>query len=98
MGRPRRINSLGIGGRLRVFWRLLKDPRTPLIGKLMVIGAAVGYGLLPIDFVPELFLPGLGFVDDIIIIPLILTLLTWFAPTHVRKETVEEVLRERSDE
>lgn len=97
MNPRRRIFTLGVAGRLKVFLRLVRDPRTPVFGKLLVVGCAAAYALMPIDIVPDL-LPGVGLIDDLIIIPLILSMLTWLAPTFVRREIVEEVLRERRGE
>lgn len=48
------------------------DRRTPFIAKL-VIGLTVGYLLSPIDLVPD-FIPVLGLLDDLIIVPLLITL------------------------
>lgn len=65
--------------RLRAFARSLKaeiavlasalrDPRTPLAAK--VLGAAVvAYALSPIDLIPD-FIPVLGYLDDLILLPL----------------------------
>jgi uncharacterized membrane protein YkvA (DUF1232 family) len=51
-----------------VVWRLvLHDPRTPLPAKVM-LGLAVGYLLLPFDLIPD-FIPVLGQLDDILIVP-----------------------------
>jgi uncharacterized membrane protein YkvA (DUF1232 family) len=45
-----------------------RDPRTPWYAKLF-IGCVVGYALSPIDVIPD-FIPVLGYVDDMIIVPL----------------------------
>jgi len=45
-----------------------RDPRTPWYAKLF-IGCVVGYALSPIDLIPD-FIPVLGYVDDLIIVPL----------------------------
>ncbi len=47
------------------------DKRTPLLAKL-VIGLTVGYLLSPIDLIPD-FIPILGILDDLILVPLLLT-------------------------
>jgi uncharacterized membrane protein YkvA (DUF1232 family) len=53
---------------LTALWFLLKDPRTPLVAKL-VAAIVVAYALSPIDLIPD-FIPVLGLLDDIILVPL----------------------------
>ncbi len=66
---------------IKLYIRLFRDRRTPLISKLMLI-AAVVYLLSPIDFIPD-FIPFAGFVDELIIIPLVFYLSTLFIPKDV---------------
>ena len=58
-----------------------KDMRTPLLPKL-VIGLAVGYMLSPIDLIPD-FIPVFGLLDDLIIVPLLITLSIKLIPAIV---------------
>ena len=44
------------------------DPRTPWYAKL-VAAAVVAYALSPLDLIPD-FIPVLGYLDDLIIVPL----------------------------
>lgn len=48
-----------------------KDKRTPITAKIL-IGITVGYLLSPIDLIPD-FIPILGLLDDLIIVPLLIT-------------------------
>jgi uncharacterized membrane protein YkvA (DUF1232 family) len=48
---------------LRLAWRLLKEPRVPVVVKALPALALV-YVLSPLDFIPDL-VPFLGQVDDI---------------------------------
>lgn len=66
---------------LKLYFRLFRDRRTPMISKIMLI-AAVIYLLFPIDFIPD-FIPFAGFVDELIIIPLVFYLSTLFIPKDV---------------
>jgi uncharacterized membrane protein YkvA (DUF1232 family) len=44
-----------------------RDPRTPWYAKLLVAGI-VAYAFSPIDLIPD-FVPVLGYLDDLILIP-----------------------------
>ena len=48
----------------------IKDKRTPVLAKLM-IGVTISYALSPIDLIPD-FIPVLGYVDDLIILPIMI--------------------------
>lgn len=50
----------------------MKDKCTPLKAKLL-IASTVSYALSPIDLIPY-FIPVLGYLDDLIIVPLLITL------------------------
>ena len=45
-----------------------RDPRTPWYAKALA-GAVAAYALSPIDLIPD-FIPVLGYLDDVIIVPL----------------------------
>ncbi|MBI5583607.1 MAG: DUF1232 domain-containing protein, partial [Deltaproteobacteria bacterium] len=45
-----------------------RDPRTPWHAKLLVAGI-VAYAFSPIDLIPD-FVPVLGYLDDLILLPL----------------------------
>jgi uncharacterized membrane protein YkvA (DUF1232 family) len=45
-----------------------RDPRTPLLAKVVAV-AVVAYALSPIDLIPD-FIPVLGYLDDVILVPL----------------------------
>lgn len=61
-----------------------RDPRTPLAAKLIAL-AVIAYALSPIDLVPD-FVPVLGQVDDLILVPLGL----WLAIRLIPREVIEE--------
>ena len=50
-----------------VLWLAARDPRTPLAAKI-VAGAVAAYALSPIDLIPD-FIPILGYLDDLVIVP-----------------------------
>lgn len=48
-------------------WIAARDERTPLVAKLTA-GAVAAYALSPIDLIPD-FIPVLGYLDDLLIVP-----------------------------
>ena len=49
------------------WWLAARDRRTPLAAKL-VAGAVAAYALSPIDLIPD-FIPVLGYLDDLLLVP-----------------------------
>ena len=58
-----------------------RDPRVPLLAKL-VAGFVVAYALSPIDVIPD-FIPVLGYLDDLVLIPLGIALAVRLVPAEV---------------
>jgi len=61
-----------------------RDPRTPWYAKAVAIGV-VAYALSPIDLIPD-FIPVLGQLDELIILPLGLWLVVRLIPPDVMNE------------
>lgn len=49
-------------------WIAARDPRTPLAAKLLA-AAVAAYAFSPIDLIPD-FVPVLGYLDDLLLLPL----------------------------
>ena len=61
-----------------------RDPRTPWHVKILALAVA-GYALSPIDLIPD-FIPVLGYLDDLIIVPLGIWLVIALIPKDVMRE------------
>jgi uncharacterized membrane protein YkvA (DUF1232 family) len=75
-------------------WLAARDPRTPLAAKLLA-GLVAAYALSPIDLIPD-FIPVLGYLDDLLLLPVGI----WLAVRLIPAELIAEfraaaVVRER---
>ncbi|NOS97972.1 MAG: DUF1232 domain-containing protein [Methylotenera sp.] len=64
-----------------VYRLVLKHPKTPWVAKVF-LGLAVGYLLLPFDLIPD-FIPVLGQLDEVVIIPILVYIALLFIPKMV---------------
>jgi len=64
-----------------IYRMVLKDKRTPKIAKIL-IGLAIVYALLPFDLIPD-FIPIIGQIDDIIIIPTLIFIALKIIPKQI---------------
>jgi uncharacterized membrane protein YkvA (DUF1232 family) len=67
----------------RVFalWKLFKHPHTPLPAKIVAV-LVVAYAVSPIDLIPD-FIPVLGQLDDLVIVPMGMALAVRLTPKPV---------------
>jgi len=76
-----------LGERLRLAWRLLRDPRVPLWTKVVPV-AALLYLIWPLDIVADV-IPGLGQLDDITLLLVATEAFVRLCPRHLRSATGE---------
>jgi uncharacterized membrane protein YkvA (DUF1232 family) len=92
MNRVAKIFKSGSGVRLTTYllalWKLTRHPDTPRGAKLLAL-FVLAYALSPIDLIPD-FIPILGLLDDIILVPLGVALVLRMTP----KPLWEACLRE----
>jgi uncharacterized membrane protein YkvA (DUF1232 family) len=62
-----------------------RDPRTPWYAKALAVCIA-GYALSPIDLIPD-FVPVLGYLDDVVILPLGILAVIQMIPSEVMAES-----------
>lgn len=72
-------------------WFIWRDPRTPNPIRLLITLVAA-YAISPVDLAPD-FIPLLGYLDDLILVPLGLSLAHKLAPAAVRQAAAERAAR-----
>lgn len=65
-------------------WIAARDPRTPWYAKALAAFVAA-YALSPIDLIPD-FIPVLGYLDDLVIVPLGIALVVALVPAPLMLE------------
>jgi uncharacterized membrane protein YkvA (DUF1232 family) len=72
-----------------------RDPRVPWYAKALALCVA-GYALSPIDLIPD-FVPVLGYLDDVILVPLGILLVVRLIPPDIMAEhrTLAAAARDR---
>lgn len=70
---------------IQLAFRLYTDPRVSLLMKAVVPVMALGYFVLPIDFLPDL-VPFFGQLDDVAVLLLLMRLFISLAPSSVVSE------------
>lgn len=72
---------------LFVLYLSYKDPRTPWFARIVAV-LIVAYAFSPIDLIPD-FIPILGYLDDLIIVPLGIFLTLKLIPPHIVEDNKE---------
>ena len=72
-------------------WLAARDPRVPWYAKVMA-GAVAAYALSPIDLIPD-FVPVLGYLDDVVIVPLGILATVKLIPAPLMTEFREAAVR-----
>lgn len=65
----------------------LKDKDTPIVAKFLA-AITVGYALSPIDLIPD-FIPVLGYLDDVILLPALIALTIKLIPAEVWERSLK---------
>lgn len=74
---------------LQLYQLIAKHADTPLLAKLF-FGLAIGYLLLPFDLIPD-FIPVLGQLDDLVMVPLLIYMALKLTPNHVINQCREQI-------
>ena len=71
-------------------WFALKHPKMPFWAKVVCF-VAVAYALSPIDLIPD-FIPVLGYLDDLILVPALVWLALKLIPAEVMNHSREQAV------
>ena len=82
----RRIGALPLRAKLSLVRSLFRDRRVPWWAKALLPALAV-YLVMPLDFIPD-FIPVIGYLDDLVVVLLVATLLFRAVPRDVIDENV----------
>lgn len=70
---------------------MLQNDKVPLKHKAYIVGA-LGYFILPIDFLPDGILPVIGFTDDIAVMTLVLNLVKNSVTPEIKAQAGQRVV------
>jgi uncharacterized membrane protein YkvA (DUF1232 family) len=72
-------------------WIAARDPRVPWYAKATA-GAIAAYALSPVDLIPD-FIPIIGYLDDLLILPVGIMIAVKLVPADLMREFREEAMR-----
>ena len=74
----------GLAREIRAHRLILEHDQSPWVTRVL-LGAAMAYALSPVDLIPD-WIPVLGHMDDILIVPALVWLSVRFVPAEVVAE------------
>lgn len=81
-------NAKTIKKMIPALWIAMKKKETPILAKLFAI-LTLGYALSPIDLIPD-FIPVIGYLDDLILLPLLIYVTIKLIPKHILDQAILE--------
>lgn len=84
----RHANKARLATRLLALWKLMRHPDTPRAPKIVAL-LVLAYALSPIDLIPD-FIPVLGQLDDLVLVPLGIALAVRLTPAHLWQARLAE--------
>lgn len=84
----RMANAARLATYLIALWKLFKHPQTPRAAKIAAV-VVLAYVVSPIDLIPD-FIPLLGQLDDLVIVPLGIALVTRLTPKPLWEARMRE--------
>jgi len=90
-----KTHALQLKAEVYALYLACRDPRVPWYAKAVAV-CVVGYALSPIDLIPD-FIPVLGYLDDLVLIPLGVALTLRMIPPEVMAECRDRARAELAD-
>jgi uncharacterized membrane protein YkvA (DUF1232 family) len=81
-------NKARLATRLLALWKLVRHRDTPRAPKLIAL-FVLAYALSPIDLIPD-FIPVIGLLDDVILVPMGIALAVRLTPPHLWQARLAE--------
>lgn len=85
-------NARKIKSDITTLFYAYKNPKTKLLPKIIIF-ITLGYALSPVDLIPD-FIPVLGYLDDLLIVPSLIALSIKLIPKDIMDESKEKALKE----
>ncbi len=76
--------AMGLRAETVALYLAVRDPRTPLAARALAV-LVVAYALSPIDLIPD-FIPVLGLLDDLLLLPLGIAIVRRMIPAPLMAE------------
>jgi uncharacterized membrane protein YkvA (DUF1232 family) len=84
----RHAGKARLATRLLALWKLVRHRDTPRAPKLIAL-LVLAYALSPIDLIPD-FIPVIGLLDDVILVPMGIALAVRLTPPHLWQARMAE--------
>jgi len=75
---------------IKLYWSLFWDKRAPKLPKILLV-AAIIYFVSPLDFIPDIAIPGLGYLDDLAVLAIAVRYFIKLMPRELIEEKVAEI-------
>ena len=87
----RRLRAARLATTLVALWKLARHPATPRPAKLVAF-AVLAYAASPIDLIPD-FIPVLGQLDELVLLPFGVALAVWLTPRSLWHDCLRAAAR-----
>lgn len=87
-----KIKASNLKKEISAIYYAYQNPSTGIVTKIVIV-IALGYALSPIDLIPD-FIPIIGYLDDLIIIPALIALSLKLLPEEILDESRKRASQE----